>query len=499
MEIQEGSLPGFYCSRIFGLAPYLIQRNNNKDRIIEIRRSRWLCVYSVCFMVTMASLSIRYLFIDSQSKAPIRFFLIRMRSGPSKFVTRFEVFIVVSAVLCGAMTGLFARKFIQKINSNLRKIDDELSMFDDDMKKDKRRNFIMVAIVFVIMTVMLALDIVFKWRSAENFRAKLQDGNLANWDRHFFTARINMESYLPFYVQYYVLMALHTQLAQTVLGMQRRYHRLNLAIKHLFPFDKVLAVSDQLKVMSKDVQNTREALTMKTKDEISLSSNINTLKRPVAKITPQPIPDKINAFIFDVSKYSADFSTATFLNQLMCYHAILGKTVATISSAFGMTMVLMLMSCLLTLVSTCYFLFVELITEAVSICMIFLFQFSMTYLLHFVNSLLFDLGHFCHVYAIAMVLFSHITAAFDRRTMSQNVTCVQANETINIVCEAQRNCKDSSIESILQRFWRQLLADHKHYFTAFGLCTVDRQILTSICAAITTYLIILIQFAKNGN
>lgn len=49
MEIQDSSLPGFYCSRILGLAPYLFRRNN-KDRIDDIRRSKWLCVYSICFI-----------------------------------------------------------------------------------------------------------------------------------------------------------------------------------------------------------------------------------------------------------------------------------------------------------------------------------------------------------------------------------------------------------------------------------------------------------------
>lgn len=50
------------------------------------------------------------------------FLRIRMRSEPSKFVTRFEVFIIVSAVVCGAVTGLVAWKSTRKINSNLRKV-----------------------------------------------------------------------------------------------------------------------------------------------------------------------------------------------------------------------------------------------------------------------------------------------------------------------------------------------------------------------------------------
>lgn len=160
MEIQDSSLPGFYCSRILGLAPYLFRRNN-KDRIDDIRRSTWLCAYSICFMIASGknaqtfnsykllislfffdisvTLTIRFIFVDSNSKTPIRWerlifinrpevkiiisiFLIRMRTATSKFVTVFDVCVVVGACLCGAVTGIAGRKFIQKINSNLTKV-----------------------------------------------------------------------------------------------------------------------------------------------------------------------------------------------------------------------------------------------------------------------------------------------------------------------------------------------------------------------------------------
>lgn len=63
-------------------------------------------------------------------------------------------------------------------------------MFNDDLKKDKKRNFIMVAIVFVCMMVMISLDIVFKWRSA----AKL--GELQKGNRQHFFPRINKPFHL---------------------------------------------------------------------------------------------------------------------------------------------------------------------------------------------------------------------------------------------------------------------------------------------------------------
>lgn len=61
MEIQECSLPGFYCSRVLGLAPYLIRRNN-KNRIDEIRRSPWLCFYSICVMTVAGDFEVEHFF-----------------------------------------------------------------------------------------------------------------------------------------------------------------------------------------------------------------------------------------------------------------------------------------------------------------------------------------------------------------------------------------------------------------------------------------------------
>lgn len=41
--------------------------------------------------------------------------------------------------------------------------------------------------------------------------------------------------YIPFYILYYILMALHIQFANTALGLGRRYRRLNNALTKAFP------------------------------------------------------------------------------------------------------------------------------------------------------------------------------------------------------------------------------------------------------------------------
>lgn len=86
-------------------------------------------------------------------------------------------------------------------------------------------------------------------------------------------------------------------------------------------------------------------------------------------------------------------------------------------------------------------------------------------------------------------------------TFSDGIKIFKASKTITIIGAAIRNSQDSEIELIvsqyerrefptvflsivfcfqLRRFWRQLLNDDTYYFTARGLCTIDRRILTSV-------------------
>lgn len=109
----------------------------------------------------------------------------------------------------------------------------------------------MVIIVYFTMTGMIILDIVSKYRSFTKFQDGLKKQNKRKIFKHFpyiqkfellktfllaivATEDMHILTYFPFYFEYYVLMALHIQFAQTALGVQRRYYRLNLAIRNIF-------------------------------------------------------------------------------------------------------------------------------------------------------------------------------------------------------------------------------------------------------------------------
>lgn len=163
-----------------------------------------------------------------------------------------------------------------------------------------------------------------------------------------------METYAPFYLEYYILMALHLQFAQTALGVQRRYYRLNLAIRNTFSLSKsVTFLNSTIKINIQPFlieyayieKFTEKALNVKKdkviKDpveqrseiashEITLpGSNVNSSNmsaKSVVKIATlsRAIAPEENHTVspsFDTGKHSASLPTISFgvvlLNNLM--------------------------------------------------------------------------------------------------------------------------------------------------------------------------------------
>lgn len=129
-------------------------------------------------------------------------------------------------------------------------MDKELTIHSNEAK-DKRRNIYMLIVVFLIMSGMigkivfshfnceitcskidLVMDLVARLRMTNKIKANLESQNKD-------IGEINMGNYLPFYVLYFILMALQAQFAQTALGIARRYQQLNEALRSIFPPSKL--------------------------------------------------------------------------------------------------------------------------------------------------------------------------------------------------------------------------------------------------------------------
>ncbi|KAH8304523.1 hypothetical protein KR059_011733 [Drosophila kikkawai] len=180
-------------------------------------------------------------------------------------------------------------------------------------------------------------------------------------------------------------------------------------------------------------------------------------------------------------------------------HESLGKCVLLLSkwdlplfsldpASFGVAVLFIMVSCLLHLVATAYFLFLELLSKRDNG---YLWVQMLWICFHFLRLLM-------------VVEPCHLAARESRKT-------------IQIVCEIERKVHEPILAEAVKKFWQQLLVVDAD-FSACGLCRVNRTILTSVtyhldypsqvkykhsllfqfASAIATYLVILIQFQRTN-
>ncbi|EDW00935.1 gustatory receptor for sugar taste 43a [Drosophila grimshawi] len=417
MEVSEPSIGIFYVSKILALAPYSAKKNSKGQ--LEIRRSWIFTIYSVCLCVIMVFLTYRGLLFDANSKIPVR-----MKSATSKVVTAADVSVVVLAVVAGVYCGVFGLRATQKLNTRLQRIDSTLSQYNN-FRRDRWRAHGMASVSLIVIGILLGLDVNTWMRMAQEMNSNSSDTDL------------NVQWYIPFYSLYFVLTGLHINFANTAYGLGRRYGRLNLMLRTSYLGDKSYLV----KVSS-----------VKT-----ISFKPRALHASLTKLNTETLANE-----------SASKGKSLLIRAMADNHESLAKCVRLLSSSYGIAVLFILVSCLLHLVATAYFLFLEIVNKRYNGYM----WVQMLWILF-------------HTLRLLMVVEPCHLAARESR------------KTIRIVCEIERKVYEPILAEETKKFWQQLLSVDVD-FSASGLCRVNRTILTSFASAIATYLVILFQFQKTN-
>lgn len=105
-----------------------------------------------------------------------------MRTATSKFVTMFDVTIVIGVCACGVISGIIGLNNVRDMNRKLGEADKELVLFNDHIR-DRKRGIKMLAIVFISITGMIILDLISRSRSTNKMKAALELKNegKAHW------------------------------------------------------------------------------------------------------------------------------------------------------------------------------------------------------------------------------------------------------------------------------------------------------------------------------
>ncbi|XP_043866956.1 gustatory receptor for sugar taste 43a isoform X1 [Drosophila mojavensis] len=430
MEISETNIGIFYVSKLLALAPYSAKKNSKGQ--LEITRSWLFSIYSVCLCLIMVFLTYRGLLFDANSNIPVRASF-RMKSATSKVVTASDVSVVVLAIVTGVYCGMFGLRATQELNTRLDKIDSTLSPYNN-VKKDRWRAYAMATVSLIVIGILLGLDVGTWVRMA-------QEMNISDED-----TELNVQWYIPFYSLYFILTGLHINFANTAYGLGRRYKRLNQMLRTSYlSADKSYGNATNLVKVS-----TVKSISFKPMMPMALHASLT-------KLNTETLPNE-----------SATKNKSLLIRAMADNHESLGKCVRLLSRFYGIAVLFILVSCLLHLVATAYFLFLEMLNKRdngyVWVQMLWI-------IFHFLRLLM-------------VVEPCHLAAR-------------EARKTIQIVCEIERKVFEPILVEETKKFWQQLLVDDAE-FSASGLCRVNRTILTSFASAIATYLVILIQFQKTN-
>ncbi|XP_023167328.1 gustatory receptor for sugar taste 43a isoform X2 [Drosophila hydei] len=435
MEISEPNIGIFYVSKILALAPYAAKKNSKGQ--LEIRRSWIFSIYSVCLCMIMVFLTYRGLLFDANSDIPVR-----MKSATSKVVTASDVSVVVLAIVTGVYCGMFGLRATQELNIRLQRIDSTLSPFNN-FKKDRWRAYGMASVSLVVIGILLGLDVGTWARMAQEMNI-----SQADTDHNISLPELNVQWYIPFYSLYFILTGLHINFANTAYGLGRRYKRLN----------QMLRASYLGEFADKTYGNATNLIRVSAVRSISF--------KPMMPMALHASLTKLNSDT--LANEAAAKNKSLLIRAMADNHESLGKCVRLLSRFYGIAVLFILVSCLLHLVATAYFLFLEMLNKRdngyVWVQMLWI-------IFHFLRLLM-------------VVEPCHLAAR-------------EARKTIQIVCEIERKVFEPILVEETKKFWQQLLVDDAE-FSASGLCRVNRTILTSFASAIATYLVILIQFQKTN-
>ncbi|CAG9791678.1 unnamed protein product [Diatraea saccharalis] len=365
---------------------------------------------------------------------------VRMSSRMSQVVSTCDVLVVVMSAAVGVY-GAPARmrsmlKFMDKVSSIDNSIGGKYSVVTE------RKLCAILAAILIFFTLLIVDDFCFYVLQAKKIDRQ--------WEV--------VVNYLGFYLLWYVVMILELQFAFTALSIYARFRALNdtLAITArnvTIPFEMsrrptplnifAIRVTPTDTPQVEDVSLLVETLPKKPRT-IVIRKNVNGEPRLVV-----PPCEAVPA--------------------LAALHGTLCEVIHRIDASYGVPLIVILISTLLHLIVTPYFLIMEIIV-------------SYTHRIHFlVLQFLWCVTHMLRMFVV--VEPSHYTIVEGMRTES-------------LVCRLMTYASGSgALPAHLELFSRQLVLRSAGY-APMGMCVLDRPLVASILGAVTTYLVIVIQFQR---
>ncbi|XP_068623418.1 gustatory receptor for sugar taste 43a-like [Battus philenor] len=420
-------------SSFFGLAPLRFESRCNG---FTVSISNAMCIYGYILVTILVISTIFGLVAEINVGIEMS---VRMSSRMSQVVSTCDVLVVV--VIAGA--GVYGSP---KRMRNMLKFMESIASVDHSIgahysRATERKLCAILLAILIFFSILIADDFCFYVLQATKFQRQ--------WNV--------VLNYIGFYLLWYVAMILELQFAFTALSVRARFQAVNdaLALTAKIVSAPVKKMNDPppLNVLAIRVAGSepRRCANVSLLVDTLHEQDHGVIIRNTVTGEPRLVVPPCEA-----------------IRRLACLHGALCDVVQALDRSYGLPLILILISTLLHMIVTPYFLIMEIIVSTNRIHFLVLqFLWCATHMLR-----MFVVVEPCHY------------------------TITEGKRTEELVCRLMRSApSNGSLPSRLEVFSRQLMLQSVTY-SPMGMCTLDRPLVASVLGAVTTYLVILIQFQR---
>ncbi|XP_073948593.1 gustatory receptor for sugar taste 43a-like [Choristoneura fumiferana] len=423
-------------SSFFGLAPL---RFESRPSGFTVTISSAMCIYSYILVTVLVICTIFGLVSEINVGVELS---VRMTSRMSQVVSTCDVLVVVATAGAGVYGAPRRMRNMLKFMDSVASVDNSIGAQYSIVTERKLIAVLLAILIF--FTVLIADDFCFYALQAKKLDRQ--------WDV--------VTNYIAFYLLWYVVMVLELQFAFTALSVRTRFQAVNDAIaltaKH---------VSVSLEKLEQPTPVNMFAIRVAPAETRRSASNVSLLVDSLhgAQLDhPIIIRKTVNG------EPRLIVPPCEAIRRLAALHGALCEVVQRIDRSYGLPLIVILLSTLLHLIVTPYFLIMEIIVSTNRIHFLVLqFLWCVTHMLR-----MFVVVEPCHY------------------------TVTEGKKTEELVCQLMTYAPSGgALPSRLELFSRQLMLRSVTY-SPLGMCTLDRPLVASVIGAVTTYLVILIQFQR---
>ncbi|XP_026740607.1 gustatory receptor for sugar taste 43a-like [Trichoplusia ni] len=420
-------------SSVVGLAPLRFE-SHGAGYTVSI--SSAMCVYSYILVTVLVICTIlglaAELNVGTQS--------VRMQTRMLQVASCSDVLVVVATAGAGIYGAPRRMRNMLKFMEDIAMVDSSIGSQYSAVAERK------------LCLIILASLIVFSVLVVDDFAFYVVEGKKLDreWD-----VLIN---YIAFYALWFVVMILELQFAFTALSVRSRFTAVNDALaltarQASIPVEKPKSSSTlniyAIRVSPADSQRSAN-VSLLVNDSMSGREQVVIIKR-TASGEPRLVVSPCDA-----------------VRRLAALHGTLCDVVTSIDASYGLPLIVILISTLLHLIVTPYFVIMEILVSTNRPHFLFLqFLWCTTHMLRM----------------IGVVEPGHLTIAEGKRTEG-------------IISRLMTSAPSTGVlPARLEIFSRQLMLQSVSY-SPMGMCTLHRPLIASVLGAVTTYLVILIQFQR---